>query len=89
MVDVYRAVFTSLGAREVVALRPESRADAADADLVEELGKVDGIFMTGGNELEVSSFIAGTPFGEASPRRTSAARWSAARPRARASWPTT
>ena len=65
VVDVYRAVFTSLGAREVVALRPESRADAADADLVDELGKVDGIFMTGGNQLRLSAFITGTPFGEA------------------------
>ena len=65
VVDVYRAVFISLGAREVVALRPESRSDAADADLVDELGKVDGIFMTGGNQLKLSAFITGTPFGEA------------------------
>ena len=49
----------------MVALRPESRADAADADLIDELGKVDGIFMTGGNQLKLSAFITGTPFGEA------------------------
>ena len=64
VVEVYRAVFTSLGAPEVVALRPESRAEAADPDLVEPLGKVDAVFMTGGNQLKLSAFITGTPFGD-------------------------
>ena len=64
MVEVYRAVFTSLGAREVIALRPQSRADAADPDLVEPLGKVSAIFMTGGNQLKLSAYITGTPFGD-------------------------
>ena len=65
VVDVYRAVFTNLGAGEVVELRPTSRAEAADPDLVEPLGRVDGVFMTGGNQLKLSSFITGTPFGTA------------------------
>ena len=65
VIDVYRAVFTSLGAREVVALRPESRAEAADPDLVDELGKVERVFLTGGNQLKLSAFITGTPFGDA------------------------
>jgi cyanophycinase len=65
VVEVYQAVFGSLGAREVIAVRPESRADAQDADLVEQLGKVGAIFMTGGNQLKLSSFITGTPFGDA------------------------
>ena len=64
VVEVYRAVFTSLGAREVIALRPQSRADAADPDLVEPLGKVSAIFMTGGNQLKLSAYITGTPFGD-------------------------
>ena len=46
-------------------MRPESRADAQDPDLVEQLGKVSAIFMTGGNQLKLSSFITGTPFGDA------------------------
>jgi cyanophycinase len=65
VVEVYQAVFTSLGAREVVSLRPESRTQAAESDLVEPLGKVGGIFMTGGNQLKLSSLITGTPFGDA------------------------
>jgi len=65
VVEVYQAVFGSLGARQVIALRPESRAAARDPDLVEQLGKVSAIFMTGGNQLKLSSFITGTPFGDA------------------------
>ena len=65
VVEVYQAVFGSLGAREVIALRPASRADAQDPDLVEQLGKVSAIFMTGGNQLKLSSFVTGTPFGDA------------------------
>ncbi|HSU35989.1 MAG TPA: cyanophycinase [Propionibacteriaceae bacterium] len=64
VVEVYRAVFTSLGAREVISLRPQSRADATDPDLVEPLGKVSAIFMTGGNQLKLSAYITGTPFGD-------------------------
>ena len=64
VVEVYRAVFTALGA-EVIALRPQSRAEAADPDLVGPLAEVDAVFMTGGNQLKLSSFIAGTPFGTA------------------------
>jgi cyanophycinase len=65
VVEVYRAVFTALGAREVIALRPQSRAEAADADLVGPLADVDAVFITGGNQLKLSSFVTGTPFGEA------------------------
>jgi cyanophycinase len=65
VVEVYMSVFTSLGAREVLSLRPESRTQAQDPDLVEPLGKVSAIFLTGGNQLKLSSFITGTPFGDA------------------------
>jgi cyanophycinase len=65
VVQVYTSVFTSLGAREVVSLRPESRAQARDPDLVEPLSKVNAVFLTGGNQLKLSTFITGTPFGDA------------------------
>jgi cyanophycinase len=65
VVEVYTSVFTSLGARKVISLRPESRTQAHDPDLVEPLGKVSAIFLTGGNQLKLSSFITGTPFGDA------------------------
>jgi cyanophycinase len=65
VVEVYRTVFTALGAAEVVPLRPTSRAAAADPALVAQLTEVDAVFMTGGNQLKLSAFITGTPFGAA------------------------
>jgi cyanophycinase len=65
VVEVYKTVFTSLGAHQIISLRPESRAQAHDADLAKALAEVSGIFFTGGNQLKLSSFITGTPFGDA------------------------
>ena len=63
--EVYQTVFTSLGAHQIISLRPESRAQARDPDLVRALGEVSGIFLSGGNQLKLSSFITGMPFGDA------------------------
>jgi cyanophycinase len=65
VVEVYKTVFTSLGAHEVSSLRPESRVQARLPDLVEPLEKATAIFITGGNQLKLSSLITGTPFGDA------------------------
>ena len=65
VVEVYRTVFTALGSREVISLRPESRAQAREPDLIESLRTVSAIFMTGGNQLKLSSLITGTAFGDA------------------------
>src|SRR5205085_72232 len=65
VVDVYRAVFESLGAADVVAARPESRAEAADPALAALLDDCTGVFMTGGNQLKLSSFVIGTRFADA------------------------
>ena len=65
IVEVYDALFRSAGAGEVVAVRPESREQAHDPALVEALDGATGVFMTGGNQLKLSSIICGTPVGEA------------------------
>lgn len=65
VVEVYDALFRREGAAEVVAIRPESRDDAHDPDLVARLDDVSGIFMTGGNQLKLSAIVCGTPLGEA------------------------
>lgn len=65
IVEVYAALFSRLGAAEVYGVRPEDRAQASDPDLVAELGRATGIFMTGGNQLKLSTVIAGTPFAAA------------------------
>ena len=65
IVDVYAALFTRLGAAEVYGVRPQDRGQASDPDVVAELDRATGIFMTGGNQLKLSTVIAGTPFGDA------------------------
>ncbi len=65
VVEVYDALFRSLGADDVIAIRPESRDEAHDSDLVARLHTATGIFMTGGNQLKLSSVVSGTPLGEA------------------------
>lgn len=65
VVEVYDALFRRLGAAEVFAVRPESREDAHDPELVTILEQATGIFMTGGNQLKLSAIIAGTPLGDA------------------------
>jgi cyanophycinase len=65
VVEVYDALFRKLGARDVVAARPESREDAEDPATVGILDDVTGIFMTGGNQLKLSAIVNGTAFGEA------------------------
>jgi cyanophycinase len=65
IIEVYSALFTRLGAAEVYAARPENRSQATDPDLVRELERATGIFMTGGNQLKLSTVVAGTPFGQA------------------------
>jgi len=65
IIEVYDALFRRLGAREVVAARPESREEADDPAFVGLLDDVTGIFMTGGNQLKLSAMVNGTAFGEA------------------------
>jgi cyanophycinase len=65
IVEVYDALFRRLGARDVVAARPQTREEAEDPRLVSLLDDVTGIFMTGGNQLKLSAIVNGTAFGEA------------------------
>jgi cyanophycinase len=64
VVEVYDALFRRLGAGEVVPVRPESREEAHDPDLVKAVGEATGVFITGGNQLRLSAVICGTPLGE-------------------------
>ena len=62
---VYDALFRSLGAAEVVSVAPESREEAGDPALVEQVARSTGVFMTGGNQLKLSAIVSGTPVGDA------------------------
>ena len=65
IVDVYDALFRKIGAAEVWGVRPESREEAEDPELVRRLEEATGIFMTGGNQLKLSAIVNGTSFGDA------------------------
>ncbi len=62
IIEVYAALFHRLGAAEVYGVRPEDRAQASSPEIVSALDRATGIFMTGGNQLKLSTVIAGTPF---------------------------
>lgn len=56
----YEVAFRALGAGRVAVLDFESRADAADAGKLERLGRANGIFFTGGNQLSLTTILGGT-----------------------------
>jgi len=56
----YRDLFTGLGSREVRPIQAQSRTEANDPAVVGALEDASGIFLTGGNQLRLSSTIGGT-----------------------------
>jgi cyanophycinase len=56
----YKAIFTELGAREVFPLNTTTRTQANDEYAASLIGQSSGIFMTGGNQLRLSSMLGGT-----------------------------
>lgn len=57
----YEKLFTSLGAGKTVSLPITERADAQNPDYVTELENCTAIFITGGNQLRLSTILGGTP----------------------------
>jgi cyanophycinase len=67
--EMYRRVFGELGAAEVHPIHTTTRAQCADPIAVRTVREATGIFMTGGNQLRLSSTIGGTPLAQAISRR--------------------
>ena len=63
--ELYLSVFRQMGVGDVRGMRPLVREDANDPRLVEAVEDATGIFMTGGNQLRLSSVIGGTELGKA------------------------
>jgi cyanophycinase len=61
----YRQVFTELGAARVRPLHVVTRPHANDDDVARALHDATGVFLTGGNQLRLSSTIGGTRLAEA------------------------
>ncbi len=68
----YEVVFSELGAKVTVSVLINSRDDARNSEYLEEIEKATGIFMTGGNQLRLSTILGGTPAAQAI-RRANAA----------------
>ncbi|MBL8997593.1 MAG: cyanophycinase [Gemmatimonadales bacterium] len=58
--DRYRALFRELGAGEILLLDFDTRRDAFEKGRIAELEECDGVFITGGNQLRLSTMLGGT-----------------------------
>lgn len=56
----YEALFRQFGAGEARSLPFETRADAERADWLAWLDQATGVFLTGGNQLQLSTILGGT-----------------------------
>ena len=65
----YEKLFLELGAREARAIRIATRPDGDRQEYLDALGEAQGIFITGGNQLRLSTMIGGTAVAKAIRRR--------------------
>ncbi len=65
----YEKLFTKLGAARVDVLAYAERKDAENAEWLRALDKATGIFLTGGNQLRISTILGGTAVAKAIRRR--------------------
>lgn len=65
----YEKLFRKLGIRHARVLKIESREDCYAEEWLSYIEKSDGVFMTGGNQLRLSTTIGGTPVAQLIRRR--------------------
>jgi cyanophycinase len=58
--DRYIEIFTKIGVADAVSLPISERADADRPEYIEQLDNATGIFITGGNQLRLSTILGGT-----------------------------
>ena len=68
----YEQLFRRLGIRHARVLPLETRDDCHSEKHLEYIGKAAGVFMTGGNQLRLSTTIGGTPVAQLIRRRNAA-----------------
>jgi cyanophycinase len=56
----YIEVFSKIGVKHAVSLPIAERADAERSEYIEQLDNATGIFITGGNQLRLSTILGGT-----------------------------
>lgn len=65
----YERVFKELGAGAACSLGIETRKDCSDRRWLDLLERADGVFLTGGNQLRISTTIGGTEVADVLRRR--------------------
>ena len=65
----YEKLFRKLGIRHARVLQMITREDCHDQKFLEYIAKSDGVFMTGGNQLRLSTTLGGTPVAQLIRRR--------------------
>lgn len=60
----YARIFKELGAAEVIEANVTTRQDADEVKLIKAAKRATGVFFTGGDQMRLTSIVAGTPFGE-------------------------
>ncbi len=68
----YQDLFRELGAREVDVLHCDNRKECNSQDFIDLLETADGVFMTGGNQLRLSTTLGGTRVAQQIRRRNAA-----------------
>jgi cyanophycinase len=63
--DRYEQLFRDMGARDVSVLDFDTRRDAEEASRVAVIEQATGIFITGGNQLRLSTILGGTAVAQA------------------------
>ena len=62
--DRYASIFEDLQAESVEIIQIEERQDAFNDEHIRKLDNVTGIFLTGGNQLRLSTILGGTPIAQ-------------------------
>jgi cyanophycinase len=68
----YARIFRELGAADVSVVEVESREEAGDPQRVAALKRATGIFLTGGNQLRITTLLGGTDIARAIRGRSAA-----------------
>jgi cyanophycinase len=63
--ELYRELFTHMGAGEISGLRPVLREEANEQAAADMIDQATGVFLTGGNQLRLASVVSGTRLGAA------------------------
>jgi len=68
----YEKLFRKIGVRHAMVLQILTREDCQKIEFTDYIAKADGVFMTGGNQLRLSTTLGGTEVAQAIRRRNAA-----------------